>query len=97
MNQAKGHGKRTANALCALTKKSVVGNRAIHRGPIEVPRLSYSTVEGAAKLVGIGNVTAWKWCKDPEFAERYRKATREAMLRSRTPPCGRIIGDSHIM
>ena len=27
--------------------------------------LSCPTVEAAAKAVGIGNVTAWKWRKDP--------------------------------
>ena len=33
----------------------------------------------AAKAVGIGNVTAWKWRKDPAFDKQYREATREAM------------------
>ena len=41
--------------------------------------MSNSTVEAAAKVVGIGNVTAWKWRKDPAFVEQYREATREAM------------------
>ena len=40
--------------------------------------LSHPTVEAAAKAVGIGHVTAWRWLKDPAFAERYREATRMA-------------------
>jgi hypothetical protein len=41
--------------------------------------LSCPTVEAAAEMVGIGNVTAWQWRRYPAFAERYREATREAM------------------
>jgi hypothetical protein len=37
--------------------------------------LSYPTVEAAAKAVGVGNVTAWRWRKDPAFAERYGEET----------------------
>ena len=40
--------------------------------------LSHPTVEAAAKAVGIGRETAWRWRNDPAFAEQYRKATREA-------------------
>ncbi|HEY6345584.1 MAG TPA: transposase family protein [Bryobacteraceae bacterium] len=41
--------------------------------------LSHPTVEAAAKAVGIGDTTAWRWRNDPAFAGRYREATREAM------------------
>lgn len=41
--------------------------------------LSYPTIEAAAKSVGIGNATAWRWMKDPKFTEEYREARREAM------------------
>jgi hypothetical protein len=41
--------------------------------------LSHPTVEAAAKAVGIGKTTAWRWRSDPAFAQRYREATREAM------------------
>jgi hypothetical protein len=41
--------------------------------------LSHPTVEAAAEAVGIGDVTAWRWRKDPAFAERYREAAREVM------------------
>jgi hypothetical protein len=41
--------------------------------------LSCPTVEAAAEAVGIGNLTASQWRKDPAFAERYRESTREAM------------------
>jgi hypothetical protein len=41
--------------------------------------LSCPTVEAAAEILGIRNVTAWRWRNDPAFAERYRGAAREAM------------------
>lgn len=41
--------------------------------------LSQSTIEAAAKLVGIGDVTAWRWMKTPDFQAEYREARREAM------------------
>jgi hypothetical protein len=46
--------------------------------------LSEPTIEAAAKTVGIGDVTAWRWMKDPQFAEQYRQARREAMRHSTT-------------
>ena len=61
MNQAKGHGKRTANALCALNKDK----RSRKQEQFISALFSYPTVEAAAKVVGIGNVAAWKWRKDP--------------------------------
>jgi hypothetical protein len=41
--------------------------------------LSHPTVEAAAKAVGIGDTTAWRWRNDSAFAEQYREATRDAM------------------
>src|SRR4029079_15222387 len=41
--------------------------------------LSQPSIDAAAKIVGIGNATAWRWMKDPAFAEQYRAARREAM------------------
>jgi nicotinic acid phosphoribosyltransferase len=63
MNQAKGHGEK----------------RSRKQEQFIAALLSYPTVEAAAKVVGIGNVTAWKWRKDPAFDKQYREATREAM------------------
>jgi hypothetical protein len=64
MNQAEGHGEK----------------RSRKQEQFIAALLSYPTVEAAAKVVGIGDVTAWRWRKDPAFAKRYREATREAML-----------------
>jgi hypothetical protein len=63
MDQANGHGEK----------------RSRKQDQFIAALLSYPTVEAAAKAVGIGDVTAWKWGKDPAFAERYREATREVM------------------
>ncbi len=41
--------------------------------------MSYPSIEAAAKSVGIGNATAWRWMKDPKFTQEYREARREAM------------------
>lgn len=41
--------------------------------------LSNPTIEAAAKSAGISDATAWRWLKDPKFAEQYRDARREAM------------------
>jgi hypothetical protein len=41
--------------------------------------LAHPSIEAAAKSVGIGTATAWRWMKDPKFAQEYRNARREAM------------------
>jgi phosphoglycolate phosphatase-like HAD superfamily hydrolase len=41
--------------------------------------LTHPSIEAAAKSVGIGEVTAWRWMQDPAFATQYREARREAM------------------
>jgi hypothetical protein len=41
--------------------------------------LTHPSIEAAAKSIGIGTATAWRWMKDPKFAEQYRDARREAM------------------
>ena len=41
--------------------------------------LAHPSIEAAAKSIGIGNATAWRWMKDPKFAEQYREARRETM------------------
>jgi hypothetical protein len=63
MNQAKGHGEK----------------RSRKQEQFIAALLSYPTVEAAAKEVGIGDVTAWRWRKDPAFDDQYREATRDAM------------------
>ncbi|HEY6340444.1 MAG TPA: hypothetical protein VIY49_03045 [Bryobacteraceae bacterium] len=62
MNEAKGHGEK----------------RSRKQEQFIAELLSHPTVEAAAKAVGIGHVTSWRWLKDPAFAERYREATRGA-------------------
>lgn len=41
--------------------------------------LAHPSIEAAAKSVGIGSATAWRWMQDPKFAAQYREARREAM------------------
>jgi transposase len=41
--------------------------------------MSHPSIEAAAKSVGIGNATAWRWMKDAKFAAQYRDARREVM------------------
>ena len=59
MDQAKGHGEK----------------RSRKQEQFIAALLSHSTVDAAAKSVGIGDVTAWKWRKDPAFAERLARST----------------------
>lgn len=63
MNQAEGHGEK----------------RSRKQEQFIAALLSHPTIEAAAKTVGIGNTTAWRWRNDPAFADRYRGATRDAM------------------
>jgi hypothetical protein len=42
------------------------------------------TIELAAKSVGIGSTTAYRWLKDPVIAERRREAAREASRHAQT-------------
>jgi hypothetical protein len=63
MDQEKGHGEK----------------RSRKQEQFIAALLSQPTVEAAAKTVGIGNTTAWRWRNDPAFADQYRGATREAM------------------
>lgn len=41
--------------------------------------LSQRTVEDAARVVGIGSKTLWRWLQVPEFEAEYRKARRQAV------------------
>ena len=41
--------------------------------------MTHPTIETAARAVGIGEVTAWRWMRDPEFNGRYREGRREAL------------------
>jgi hypothetical protein len=41
--------------------------------------LAHPSIEAAAKSVGIGTATAWRWMKDPKFTQEYRNVRREAM------------------
>ncbi len=41
--------------------------------------LLHPTREEAAAAAGISGVTLWRWMQEPEFAEAYRKARRQAV------------------
>lgn len=41
--------------------------------------LTEPTLEAAAKITGISEVTLWRWLKDKEFAEAYREVKKEAV------------------
>jgi Holliday junction resolvasome RuvABC DNA-binding subunit len=41
--------------------------------------LTSATIADAAKVAGIGDKTARRWMKDPDFAEQYRLARRSCM------------------
>ncbi len=41
--------------------------------------LLYPNREEAAAATGISGVTLWRWTQEPEFAEAYRKARRQAV------------------
>jgi hypothetical protein len=50
-------------------------------GPVAA-MLVHSSVETAAKSVGISYITAWRWMKDPIVLEKLRMARRDAMNRT---------------
>jgi hypothetical protein len=41
--------------------------------------LNEDTIDAAAKTVGIGVMTAYRWLKDPDFRAVYREARREVV------------------
>lgn len=47
-----------------------------------VALLEHPTLQKAAAAVGISDVTLWRCMKQPEFAEAYRKARKEAFSQS---------------
>src|SRR5258707_5370534 len=59
--------------------------------------LSQRTIEGAARVAGIGVKTLKRWLKNPEFQEEYRKARREvvhqtiACMQQNSPAAGMLI------
>jgi hypothetical protein len=44
-----------------------------------VALLNSPTIGEAAKVVGIGETTLWRWLQDEDFQERYRDAKRRAV------------------
>ena len=44
--------------------------------------LTHRNVDEAAKAVGVGATTIWRWLKLPEFQAEYRKARRDAFSQS---------------
>ena len=44
--------------------------------------LTQPTIEGAAKSIGIGTQTLFRWLRMPEFQQSYRDARREVFLQS---------------
>lgn len=59
----KGHGEK-------LTRKQELAVAAL---------LVQPTMAEAARVVGIGEVTLWRWMQQPEFQTRYRDARRQAV------------------
>ena len=47
-----------------------------------VALLEHPTLQKAASAVGVSDVTLWRCLKQPEFAEAFRKARREAFSQS---------------
>jgi hypothetical protein len=41
--------------------------------------LAHPTVGAAAKAIGVGETTLWRWMKEPEFAARYREARQQVV------------------
>jgi hypothetical protein len=62
----KGHGEKKSRKLDQFIAAMLV----------------HSSVESAAKSVGISYVTAWRWMKDPAVLARLREARRDAMNRA---------------
>ena len=44
--------------------------------------LSHSSIEQAARAVGVGVATLWRWLQRADFQEEYRKARRDAVGRA---------------
>jgi AcrR family transcriptional regulator len=44
--------------------------------------LEHSTMEEAAKAVGVGKTTLWRWLQDKDFHAAYMKARRESVKQS---------------
>ena len=44
--------------------------------------LQHPTVDKAAMALGISDVTLWRYLKDPEFQQEYRRVRREALSQS---------------
>lgn len=60
---ASGHGE----------KKSRTQEKAI------IALLNEPTLKAAAAKAGIGEATLWRWQQEPDFAEQYRTAKRQAV------------------
>ena len=46
--------------------------------------MTETTLQKAAKVAGIGEVTLWRWLKEKEFIEAYRVLKREAVTQAVT-------------
>lgn len=56
--------------------------RSHRQDEIIVALLEHPTLEKAAAAIGISDVTLWRWMKNPDFQEAYRKGRREAFSQS---------------
>lgn len=63
MKESKGHGEK-------LSRKHEQAIAAL---------LTNSTISQAAQEVGVGQVTLWRWMKNPEFLEAYREIKNQAV------------------
>ncbi len=46
--------------------------------------LTESTLQNAAKIAGVSEVTLYRWLKDKDFSEAYRELRREAVEQAKT-------------
>jgi hypothetical protein len=56
--------------------------RAKRQDQFIVALLEHPTLDKAAAVLGVSDVTLWRCLKKPEFAEAFRKARREAFSQS---------------
>ncbi len=63
-------------------KEAANGSKIKRQDQYIVALLENPTLQKAAAAVGVSDVTLWRWLKQPEFAEAYRNARREAFSQS---------------
>ena len=65
-----------------MSEKTENPMRAKRQDQFIVALLEHPTLDKAASVLGVSDVTLWRCLKKPEFAEAFRKARREAFSHS---------------